>query len=396
MKKITILGSTGSIGRNTIEVVSRFPDRFKVIGLSAKSNVHLLEIQINTCRPEVVAVFDESAGEELKKRNLPVEILTGNKGLIEIATLGHVDMVVSAIVGSAGLMPTLAAIRAGKNIALASKETLVMAGSIIMAEASKKQVMVIPVDSEHSAVFQCLNGRRRDEIQRIILTASGGPFFKKNMSELKTVTPDAALKHPNWLMGKKVTIDSATLMNKGLEVIEAYWLFGLPPEKIKVILHPQSIIHSMVEFIDGSVMAQMSVPDMKGPISYALSYPQRFENVLPSLDLSKIGELTFEEPDRNKYPSLSLTYDALKIGGTMPSVLNAANEVAVEAFLNKKTSFTEIPTVVANTMAQHEVSYGKSLEDIIDASNWAREKAKEVIESLSKGSGISCRGSVKT
>ncbi len=396
MKKITILGSTGSIGRNTIEVVSRFPDRFKVIGLSAKSNVHLLEIQINTCRPEVVAVFDESAGEELKKRNLPVEILTGNKGLIEIATLGHVDMVVSAIVGSAGLMPTLAAIRAGKNIALASKETLVMAGSIIMAEASKKQVMVIPVDSEHSAVFQCLNGRRRDEIQKIILTASGGPFFKKNMSELKTVTPDAALKHPNWLMGKKVTIDSATLMNKGLEVIEAYWLFGLPPEKIKVILHPQSIIHSMVEFIDGSVMAQMSVPDMKGPISYALSYPQRFENILPSLDLSKIGELTFEEPDRNKYPSLSLTYDALKIGGTMPSVLNAANEVAVEAFLNKKTPFTEIPTVVANTMAQHEVSYGKSLEDIIDASNWAREKAKEVIESLSKGSGISCRGSVKT
>ncbi len=382
MKKITILGSTGSIGRNTMEVVSRFPDRFKVIGLAAKSNIRLLETQINTCRPEVVAVFDESAGEELKKRNPPVEILIGDKGLIEIATLGHVDMVVSAIVGSAGLMPTLAAIKAGKNIALASKESLVMAGSIIMAEASKRKVTVIPVDSEHSAIFQCLNGRRKDEIQRIILTASGGPFLKKSLSELKTVTPDVALKHPNWLMGKKVTIDSATLMNKGLEIIEAYWLFGLPAEKIKVLLHPQSIVHSMVGFIDGSVMAQMSVPDMKGPISYALSYPQRFENVLPSLDLSKIGELTFEEPDRNKYPSLSLTYDALKIGGTMPSVLNAANEVAVEAFLNIKIPFTEISTIVADTMAQYKVSDGKTLEDIINASNWAREKAEELVESL--------------
>lgn len=382
MKKLTILGSTGSIGRNTMEVVSRFPDRFKVIGLSAKNNVQLLEAQINTCRPEVVAVFDESAGEELKKRNLPVEILTGNKGLIEIATSGHVDMVVSAIVGSAGLMPTLAAIRAGKNIALASKESLVMAGSIIMAEASKREIKVIPVDSEHSAIFQCLNGRRRDEIQRIILTASGGPFLKKSLSELKTVTPEAALKHPNWLMGRKITIDSATLMNKGLEVIEAYWLFGLPAEKIKVLLHPQSIVHSMVEFIDGSVIAQMSVPDMKGPISYALSYPQRFENVLPSLDLSKVGELTFEEPDRNKYPSLSLTYDALRAGGTMPSVLNAANEVAVESFLNKKIPFTEISTVVADTMTQHKVSGGKTIEDIIDASNWARKKAEELIESL--------------
>ncbi|MEF9426257.1 MAG: 1-deoxy-D-xylulose-5-phosphate reductoisomerase [Candidatus Mariimomonas ferrooxydans] len=379
MKRISILGSTGSIGRSTLEVVGRFPGKFKVLGLAAKKNIQLLESQIHTCRPELVAVADESAGEKLKKRNLPVKVLTGNKGLAEVATLENVEMVVSAIVGSEGFLPTLAAIKAGKNIALASKEALVMAGSIIMAEASKKGVKIIPVDSEHSAIFQCINGRSRNEIRRIILTASGGPFFKKNLAELKAVTPEEALKHPNWLMGEKITIDSATLMNKGLEVIEAYWLFGLPAERIKVLLHPQSIVHSMVEFIDGSVIAQMSVPDMKGPITYALSYPQRFEHVLPSLDLSRTGELTFEEPDRNKYPSLSLAYDALRTGGTMPAVLNAANEVAVEAFLNKKIPFTGIHAVVADIMAQHRVLDGSSLEDILKASKWSREKAEEAI-----------------
>ncbi|MEK7238162.1 MAG: 1-deoxy-D-xylulose-5-phosphate reductoisomerase, partial [Nitrospirota bacterium] len=352
MKKICILGSTGSIGRTTLEVVRQFPGRFKVIGIAAKNNINLLESQINTFNPEVVAVSDESAAGELKKKNLPVEILTGEKGLIEAATLRHADMVVSAIVGSAGLMPTFAAVSAGKNIALASKESIVMAGSIIMSEASKKGVSIIPVDSEHSAIFQCLAGREKNEIRRIILTASGGPFLKKSISELETVTPEAALKHPNWQMGKKITIDSATLMNKGLEVIEAYWLFGVPVEKIKVLLHPQSIVHSMVEFIDGSIMAQMSVPDMKGPISYALSYPDRFEGVLPSLDFSRVKELTFEEPDFVKYRCLSLTYDALKAGGTMPSVLNAANEIAVDAFLNRRILFTEIPDIVSNTMAQ--------------------------------------------
>ena len=379
MKKISILGSTGSIGRNTLEIVSRFPDRFKVIGLAAKNNIQLLETQINACRPEVVAVFDESAGKALKKKNLPVDVLTGDKGLTEVASLGHVDMVVSAIVGSAGLMPTFAALSARKDVALASKECLVMAGSIIMAEASRKGVKVIPVDSEHSAIFQCLDGRSQNEVQKIILTASGGPFLRKSLSELKSVTPEAALKHPKWIMGKKISIDSATLMNKGLEVIEAHWLFGLPAEKIEVLLHPQSIIHSMVEFIDGSVMAQMSVPDMKGPISYALSYPQRFGDVLPPLDLSKIGELTFEKPDAEKYPCLSLTYDALRIGGTMSSVLNAANEIAVEAFLGEKIPFTKISSVVSDTMARHKVSDGKTIEDVISASNWAKEKAGRLI-----------------
>lgn len=382
MKKICILGSTGSIGRTTLEVVRQFPGRFKVIGIAAKNNINLLESQINTFNPEVVAVYDESAAGELKKKNLPVEILTGEKGLIEVATLRHADMVVSAIVGSAGLMPTFSAVSAGKNIALASKESIVMAGSIIMSEASKKGVSIIPVDSEHSAIFQCLAGRKKNEIRRIILTASGGPFLKKPISELETVTPEAALKHPNWQMGKKITIDSATLMNKGLEVIEAYWLFGLPVEKIKVLLHPQSIVHSMVEFIDGSIMAQMSVPDMKCPISYALSYPDRFEDVLPSLDFSRVKELTFEEPDFVKYRCLSLTYDALKAGGTMPSVLNAANEVAVDAFLNRRILFTEIPDIVSNTMAQHEVSECNTIESIIDASNRAREDAEHFVNNI--------------
>ncbi|MCK5426963.1 MAG: 1-deoxy-D-xylulose-5-phosphate reductoisomerase, partial [Thermodesulfovibrionia bacterium] len=292
MKNISVLGSTGSIGRATLEVVRSLPARFKVVGLAAKNNIGLLESQVNAFQPEVIVVSDEAAGRELKKKNLPVEILTGEKALEEIATISHVDMVVSAIVGSAALMPTYAAIRAGKDIALASKETLVMAGSIIMSEASKKGVGVIPVDSEHSAIFQCLNGRKAHEVQKIILTASGGAFLRKDLSELEKVTPEEALRHPNWLMGKKITIDSATLMNKGLEVIEAHWLFGLPSERISVVLHPQSIVHSMVEFIDGSILAQMSVPDMKGPISYALSYPERFGDVLPPIDLSKIGMLT--------------------------------------------------------------------------------------------------------
>lgn len=379
MKRLSILGSTGSIGGNTLEVVSRYPDRFRVVGLAVMSNIKLLESQINTFNPRVVAVYDESAAESLKKRNLPVEILAGEQGVIEVAALEGMDMVVSAIVGSAGMAPTYAAIKAGKDIALATKEALVMAGGIIMSEASKRGVRIIPVDSEHSAVFQCLNGRDMNEVRRIILTASGGAFFGKSKSDLEKVTPVEALRHPNWDMGKKVTIDSATLMNKGLEVIEAYWLFNMPSEKIDVLLHPQSIVHSMVEFIDGSVIAHMSVPDMKGPISYALSYPQRFVNVMPVLSLAKIKELTFEEPDRKKYPSLTLTYDALKAGGTMPSVLNTANEAAVEAFLNEKIPFTGIPRVVSDTMAMHKVGKGETIDEVVSASNWARQKAEELI-----------------
>lgn len=379
MKRLSILGSTGSIGRNTLEVVSHHPERFKVVGFAVKSNIQLLESQINKFKPKIVAVFDETAAEILRRKNLPVKVLSGERGLIEVAALEDVDMVVSAIVGSAGLIPTYAAIRTGKDIALAAKEALVMAGKIIMAEASKRGVKIIPVDSEHSALFQCLNGRDMSEVQRIILTASGGPFLRKRRAELKKVTPEAALRHPNWEMGKKISIDSATLMNKGLEVIEAHWLFNLPAERIDVLLHPQSIIHSMVEFIDGSVIAHMSVPDMKGPISYALSYPERFGNVLPVLDLAKVKKLTFERPDKRKYPSLALTYEALKIGGTMPSVLNAANEVAVEAFLNGKVSFTDISRIVSETMAEHRVLEGESIEEIIEASNWARQRAEELI-----------------
>jgi 1-deoxy-D-xylulose-5-phosphate reductoisomerase len=384
LKKISILGSTGSIGRSALKVVSSFPDRFRVLGLAARANITVLESQIRKFKPKVVAVFDESAARELKKKDLPVEVLSGERGLEEVATLEDVDLVLTAIVGSAALMPTYAAICAGKDIALASKESLVMAGSIITQEAVKKGVRIIPVDSEHSAIFQCLDKRRREEVQNIILTASGGAFLRKSLSELDTVTPEEALRHPNWLMGKKVTIDSATLMNKGLEVIEAYWLFGLPVEKIKVVLHPQSIVHSMVEFIDGSIIAQMSVPDMKGPISYALSYPERFGDVLPSLNFSKIRELTFEEIDWDKYRCLALAYEALQKGGTMPAVLSAANEVAVEAFLNKKILFTDIPEVVFNTMSQHKLSEGKTLKDILEVSNWAREKAEEIINKMQR------------
>ena len=382
IKKLSVLGSTGSIGKNTLEVISAHPDKFKVVALAVKNNIQLLEEQIIKFKPDVVAVFDSAAAECIKKKDLSVEVLTGEKGLSEVAILEDVDMVVSAIVGSDGLVPTYEAVKAGKELALATKEALVMAGQIIMSEAKRQGVKILPVDSEHSAVFQCLNNRDIDEVEKIILTASGGPFLGKSIAELASVTPSDALNHPNWDMGKKITIDSATLMNKGLEVIEAYWLFNVPLEKIDVILHPQSIIHSMVRFVDGSVIAQMSIPDMKGPISYALSYPQRFEGILPVLDLAEIRELTFEEPDREKYVSLGLTYDALKEGGTMPCVLNAANEVAVEAFLNEQIPFTGIPQVVSDTMLQHEVLKGDSIEEIMSTSEWAKLKAQELIKAI--------------
>ncbi len=380
MKKLSILGSTGSIGKSTLEVVSRHPDKFKVVALAAGSNVQALEAQIKIFKPEVVAVFNEAAAEELKKKDLPVEVLSGEQGLVDVSTLENVDMVVSAIVGSPGLVPTYAAIKAGKDIALATKEALVMAGKIIMDEAKARGVSIIPVDSEHSAVFQCLDGRNMDEVEKIILTASGGAFRSRPVSELAAVTPAEALKHPNWDMGRKITIDSATLMNKGLEVIEAFWLFNVPLEKIDVVIHPQSIIHSMVSYIDGSVIAQMSTPDMKGPISYALAYPQRLGNILPSLNLAQIGELTFNEPDVNKYPSITLTYDALRAGGTMPCVLNSANEAAVDAFLDEKIGFMDIAQVVSETMAEHSVLNGDTIEEVIGVSNWARQKAVEIIK----------------
>jgi 1-deoxy-D-xylulose-5-phosphate reductoisomerase len=379
LKRISILGSTGSIGKNTVEVVNSHPDKFKVVGLAAKNNVQLLQLQIQALKPEVIAVFDGPAAAALRKMDLPVEIFTGEQGLVRVATLENADMVVSAVAGSAGLIPTYEAIKAGKDIALATKETLVMAGSIIMSEAAKRGVSILPVDSEHSAVFQCLNGRDMNEVEKVVLTASGGPFLRKSIRELDAVTPEEALRHPTWDMGRKITIDSATLMNKGLEVIEACWLFNLPPEKVEVIVHPQSIVHSMVKFVDGSMIAHMSLPDMKGPISYALSYPERLSDVLPALNLAEIRELTFEEPDLKKYPSLSLTYDAIKTGGTMPCVLNAANEVAVEAFLDKKISFTSMARLVSRTMAEHKVLKAATIAETVNASNWAKGKAGEIV-----------------
>ena len=382
MKQIALLGSTGSIGTSTLDVVKRFPERFSVVGLAAGSNRELLEKQIKEYKPQVVAVFDEEKAEELKKKNLPVKIVSGASGLVEVATLPEVDTVLSAIVGSAGLVPTFEAIKAKKNIALANKEALVMAGSLMMNEASKRDVAILPVDSEHSAIFQCLNSGKQQEIKKIILTASGGPFRSKSCAELEHVTTEEALKHPNWAMGKKITIDSATLMNKALEVIEARWLFDIPPQKIAVIIHPQSIIHSMVEYIDGSIIAQMSIPDMRGPIAYALSYPERLGDIMPSLNLASVGNLTFEEPDREKYPSLSMAFRAIDAGGTMPSVLNAANEVAVDAFLEKKIAFLDIFAVVAETMDKHKLRPCTSIQEVLAAAEWARKESMKMIDNI--------------
>lgn len=380
MKILSVLGSTGSIGKNTLEVVSKYPDRFRIKALAVNNNIDLLEKQIEEFKPELVAVFDEGSAKLLKEKCSGIKIVSGADGLVEAATLGGVDMVVSAIVGSPGLVPTFEAIRAGKDIALATKEALVMAGKIVMAEAVKHNVKIYPVDSEHSAIFQCLEGREMKDVSKIILTASGGSFLRKTKAELEDVTVAAALDHPNWDMGRKISIDSATLMNKGLEVIEAFWLFGLPLEKIGVVIHPQSIIHSMVEFIDGTVIAQLSLPDMKGPISYALSCPERLGDILPPLDLAKTGTLTFEEPDMNKYQSLALTFDALKKGGTMPCVLNAANEVAVAAFLEERIGFTDIFRLISDTMSEHEVLAADSLAEVLAASEWAMSRAEELIE----------------
>ncbi len=383
MKTLSILGSTGSIGKNTLEVISKHPDKFRVKALAVGNNIKLLTEQINTFKPEVAAVFDEESAKELQRDFPDMKVLSGEEGLVEAATLDGVDMVVSAIAGSPGLAPTYAAVKAGKDIALATKEALVMAGKVIMSEAARNNVKIYPVDSEHSAVFQCLEGREMKDVKKIILTASGGAFLRKDISELENATPADALKHPNWDMGRKITIDSATLMNKGLEVIEAFWLFGVPLDKIGVIIHPQSIIHSMVEFIDGSVIAQLSVPDMKGPIAYALSYPDRFGDVLEPMDLAKIGNLTFEEPDMEKYRSLPLTFDALRAGGTMPCVLNGANEAAVAAFLDDKIGFTDIYRVISDTMDAHEVAEGDIIEEVLDASNWAMQKANNIIKKIS-------------
>ncbi len=384
MKHITILGSTGSVGRNALEIVSNHRERFKVVALAAGKNIDLIEEQIKSFSPEIVAVADEEAASELRRRirgHAP-SILSGHSGVVEAASYESSQFVLSAIVGAAGLIPTISAIRSGKTIGLANKEALVMAGRIVSEEAKKSGVKIFPVDSEHSAVFQCIEGHRNSDIRRIILTASGGPFAGKDINELNNIKPEDALRHPNWRMGKKITIDSATLMNKGFEMIEAHYLFNIPPERIDVLIHPQSIVHSIVEFHDGSSIAQLSRPDMKGPIAYALSYPERLENVMQGLDLNGIRSLVFKKPDNKSFPCLSYAYLAKESGGTMPSVLNAANEVAVEAFLKGIIRFTEIPFVIRETMERHEILPDTELAVILEVDRWAREKAEEIIKEI--------------
>jgi 1-deoxy-D-xylulose-5-phosphate reductoisomerase len=383
-KKISILGSTGSIGRSTLEVIRQFPDRFEVVALGAGSNATLLCEQIVEFSPRVVSVMDAQVACSLqdllygKSARLP-EILYGEDGHRRVAAFPETDMLVSAMVGAAGLLPTLAAIEAGKNIALANKETLVAAGEIVMGAAAEKNVRILPVDSEHSAIFQALEGNHREALDRVLLTASGGPFFNRSRSELETVSPEAALCHPNWSMGRKITIDSATMMNKGLEVIEAHWLFAVPVDRISVHMHPESIVHSMVEYVDGSVIAQMGIPDMKIPIAYALAYPERLPVACPKLDLFRLQKLSFYAPDEEKFPCLRLAFEACRTGSTMPAVLNAANEIAVHAFLNKSIAFYDIPRVIEQVMASHAPCAKPDLGAIVQADAWAREEASRII-----------------
>ncbi len=383
MKKIVVLGSTGSIGTQALDIVARHPDRFEVAGLAAGNKIESVAGQIEAFRPKIVSVAKESDAQDLQKRFPKTKIIFGNTGNEEVAAFPDSDFVISAIVGAAGLRPTMAAIEAGKTIGLANKESMVIAGELMTGLARSKNVSILPIDSEHSAVFQCLQGNRIVDVKRILLTASGGPFLHRDPKTFADITLDEALKHPNWKMGSKITIDSATLMNKGLEVIEAAWLFGMPPEKVAVVVHPQSIIHSMVEYVDGSVMAQLGVPDMRCAISYAMAHPERVESGVKSLDLTESGTLTFFKPDTEKFPSLRLAYEALKAGQTLPVVLNAANEVAVDAFLNRKIRFTDIPKVIAETMRAHEPKPQKKLEDILDADGWARTMAGQILRKAS-------------
>ena len=384
MKKLGILGSTGSIGVSTLELVSAHRDKFEVVALTAGNNLALLKRQIEEFAPRIVAVASEKLAVQLREM-LPApkpEIVSGVPGFIAAATADEVDMVVAAIVGAAGLVPTAAAIKAGKDIALANKETLVTAGRLIMEMVAAQGVKLYPVDSEHSAVFQSLRGHRGEDVQRIILTASGGPFLHYPLDRLAQVSVADALNHPNWSMGRKISIDSATMMNKGLEVIEARWLFDMPAEKIAVNIHPQSIIHSMVEYVDGCVIAQLGIPDMKAPIAYALAYPERITTGVPPLDLTVLAGLSFHQPDYVRFPALRLAYQALEAGESMPAVLNAANEVAVEAFLAGRIRFTEIATVIERTMDLHEIQRFATVEDVLLTDLWGRAKAHAMLDTL--------------
>ncbi|MEP4076802.1 1-deoxy-D-xylulose-5-phosphate reductoisomerase [Haloferula sp.] len=380
-KKVVLLGSTGSIGCSTLEVAKQIPERVELVGLAANASVEKLAEQARETGVKHVAIADASKEAELRAL-LPEGVIlhVGNEGLIELATLAGADVVLVAIVGTAGLEPALAAIEAGKDLAVASKEILVMAGEIVTAAAEKRGVKILPVDSEHNAIFQCLDGHRggEKEVSRLILTASGGPFRTWPEEELKAVTLEQALKHPTWEMGRKITIDSATLFNKGLEMIEARWLFGIGMERIDVVVHPQSIIHSMVEFVDGSVLAQLSRTDMCFPIQYALTWPDRVPGGLKPLDFGQLSKLDFEEPRDGVFPALGLARRAGLEGGTLPAVFNAANEIAVDAFIDRKIGFTEIWGLVGETMEAHETLPADKLENLIEADAWARERALSV------------------
>lgn len=376
MKKVVLLGCTGSIGTSTVKVAEDLPDRIQLVGLAAGNNLELLLEQTQKHKPEVVSITDpKKAKAAVEALGKSTHVCCGAEGLLKLATLPSADIVLIAIVGTAGLQPALAAIRAGKDIAVASKEILVMAGEIVMREARKHGVRVLAVDSEHSAISQCLDGKAADSVRNLWLTASGGPFRNTPKSEFDGITVERALKHPSWVMGRKITIDSATLFNKGLEMIEARWLFDIEMGRVKVVVHPQSVVHSMVEFVDGSIIAQLSTPDMCLPIQYALTYPERARSDRVQTSLAKLGTLTFEEPDLERFPSLDLARKAGEIGGTLPTVLNAANEIAVEAYVNRKITFPQITETVKRTMDHHRLKEHPTLEQILEADAWARQTA---------------------
>jgi 1-deoxy-D-xylulose-5-phosphate reductoisomerase len=382
VKSIVLLGSTGSVGVSTLDLVRGFPDKFRAAALVAGRNLKLLAAQIKEFAPDSVSVREQAGVAELRKLigRSKTEILWGESGAAACAAVGGADIVVAAIVGGAGLVPTLAAVQAGKEVALANKEALVMAGEIFVREAEKRAVRLLPVDSEHSAIFQCLQGNRREDVDQIILTASGGPFLRASLKSLNRATVKQALKHPNWKMGPKITVDSATMMNKGLEVVEARWLFGLEPPRVDVVIHPQSVVHSMVRYQDGSIIAQLGIPDMRIPIAYALSYPERMKATWRALELTELGELTFLPVEKKRFPALELAYAALAAGGTMPAVLNAANEVAVAAFLEKRIGFRDIHRIIAKTMAAHASVHPEDVREILEVDRWARERASGLVD----------------
>jgi 1-deoxy-D-xylulose-5-phosphate reductoisomerase len=386
MKGIAILGSTGSIGTNTLRVVERFPDRFRIVGLALGRKIDRARDQIARFRPRVVSVAREEDAASLRSDFEGVEVLSGSEGMLAVATDPDASFVMSAAVGAVGLLPTLAAIEAGKTVGLANKETLVMAGELVTSAVRSSGAELLPVDSEHNAIHQCLDGRDHP-VKRIWLTASGGPFRGATLDEMREARPASALNHPRWKMGPKITIDSATMMNKGLEIIEAHWLFGVSADQVRVVIHPQSTIHSMVEFWDGSLVAQLGVTDMRLPIQYALTYPERVESGLPPLDLESPLTLDFHPPDPGRFPCLSLAYRALELGGTAPAALNAANEVAVEAFLNERIGFLSIADILEETLSRHVPSPAVELDAVLEADRWAREEALGLIRAGEKVKG---------